>query len=58
MKAEYVLKHTSEPGVHAVDKDIDKELDSPNISEIGSDISEEEIYEHVQEIPPTKKERY
>lgn len=58
-KAEYVCKRTNLEVHFNAQLELEKDLISPTLSEIGTDDeSEEEIHEHIDEILPTKKERY
>ena len=58
-KARYVYAVTIDPSAdHDDDEKYEDELDSPSLSEIGSEEEEGDIYEHLDEQVPTKTERY
>jgi hypothetical protein len=58
VKATYVVGRTRNISDVTRDTALDHEMTSPTISEVGSDFSDEDIYEHIDEIVPSKKERY
>jgi hypothetical protein len=57
-KAQYVYDVTTDPAHTKYDEELEDELLSPTLSDIGSEGEEGDIYEHLDEVEPTRKERY
>ena len=57
-KARFVYAVTTDPSSTKSDDELESELNSPTLSDIGSEEEDGDIYEHLDEVEPTKTERY
>jgi hypothetical protein len=53
-KAEHVFDATNNPFTFKHDQELDQELISPTLSELGSEGEEGDIFEHVDDLEPSR----